>query len=377
MMRADAATTPAPTRTRLGRTGLTVSRLCLGTVNFGGRVEEPQAHRLMDHAFHGGIDFIDTANIYGWRVHKGHTEEVIGRWFTKAPARRDDVVLATKVGNAMTDAPGDGGLSAKAVVAACEASLRRLRTDRIDLYQMHRVDREADWAEVWEAMDRLVRQGKIRYVGSSNFAGWDIATVQTAASRHRTREEVSTHRADLLPGEAPGHPDRPAASPPPADERRRPPGLASEQCLYNLLVRHAELEVIPAARAHGMAVLPWSPLHGGLLGGVLRKTAAGTAVKSAQGRAETALGDPAVRRAVEAYERFCAEIGRDPAEVGLAWVTARPGVTSTVIGPRTPEQVDGALRALASPLNEAETTRLEELFPPIGRGGPAPDAWIT
>ncbi|MFI2315575.1 oxidoreductase [Streptomyces sp. CB00072] len=337
----DAAAAPPPSRARLGSTALTVSRVCLGTVNFGGRVEEREAHRLMDHAFDGGIDFIDTANIYGWRVHKGHTEEVIGRWFEASPARRDEIVLATKVGNAMTDDPGDGGLSAKAIVAACEASLRRLRTDRIDLYQLHRIDREADWAEVREAMDRLVRQGKIRHVGSSNFAGWDIATVQTA------------------------------------DAGRRPLGLASEQCIYNLLVRHPELEVIPAARAHGMAVLPWSPLHGGLLGGVLRKTATGTAVKSAQGRAETALRDPAVRGVVEDYERFCAEIGRDPAEVGLAWVMARPGVTSTVIGPRTAEQVDGALRALASPLSEGETARLDKLFPPIGRGGPAPDAWIT
>ncbi|MDP9951685.1 MULTISPECIES: aldo/keto reductase [Streptomyces] len=372
--RQDTAAAPGPTRARLGRTPLMVSRLCLGTVNFGGRVDEPEAHRLMDHALHGGIDFIDTANIYGWRVHKGYTEELIGRWFKKTPTRRDDVVLATKVGNPMDDAPEGGGLSAKAVVAACEASLRRLRTDRIDLYQLHRSDREADWAELWDAMDLLVRQGKVRYVGSSNFAGWDIATVQHAASAHCARSAPPAPDEDRSTvGAAP----RTAPPAPSHDDAFPSLALASEQCVYNLFVRHAELEVIPAARAHGMAVLPWSPLHGGLLGGAVRKAAAGTAVKSAQGRARTALADPGVRRNVEEYERFCADIGRDPAEVGLAWVTARPGVTSTVIGPRTPEQLDGALRALASPLSEAETARLDALFPPIGRGGPAPDAWIT
>ncbi|MCM2390490.1 aldo/keto reductase [Streptomyces albipurpureus] len=325
--------------TRLGRTALRVSRVCLGTVNFGGRVEEPEARELMDHAVDSGISFVDTANMYGWREYKGYTEEVIGRWLASRASLRDQVVLATKVGNPMSEGLNEQGLSARHIVAACEASLRRLGTEWIDLYQMHHVDREAGWDEVWQAMELLVQQGKVRYVGSSNFAGWDIAAAQEAAkARHFL-------------------------------------GVVSEQCLYNLAVRHPELELIPAARAYGVAVLPWSPLHGGLLSGVLRKTAEGRAVKSGQGRSAAALEK--TRGTIEQYERLCADFGRDPAQVGLAWVMSRPGVTSTVIGPRTPGHVKDALEALESPLSDEETTRLEELFPPIGRGGAAPDAWLT
>ncbi|SCL71352.1 Predicted oxidoreductase [Micromonospora citrea] len=324
---------------RLGRTGLRVSRVAIGTVNFGGRVDEADAHRLLDHAVAQGVNLVDTADIYGWRVHRGWTEEMIGRWLAKDPARRDEVVLATKVGNPMGDGPNARGLSARHVVAACEASLRRLQTDTIDLYQMHHVDREVGWDEVWQAMEQLVRQGKVRYVGSSNFAGWDLVAAQEAARRRR-----------LL-------------------------GLASEQCVYNLVSRYVELEVLPAAAAEGIGVLVWSPLHGGLLGGVLRKLADGTAVKSAQGRAAEAVERH--RATLTAYERFCAEIGRDPAEVGMSWVLHRPAVTAAVVGPRTPEHLDGALRALRRPLSAAELARLDELFPPPGRGGPAPDAWMS
>ncbi|MDL4815428.1 aldo/keto reductase [Actinomadura opuntiae] len=323
---------------RLGRCGLTVSRLSLGTVNFGGRVEEEDAHRLMDHAVARGVTLIDTADIYGWRVHKGYAEEAIGRWLA-ARGRRDDVVLATKVGNPMSEAPNDRGLSARHIVAACEDSLRRLGTDWIDLYQMHAVDRSVGWDEIWQAMELLVAQGKVRYVGSSNFAGWHLAAAQEAA---RARHFV---------------------------------GLASEQCVYNLVTRHPELELVPAAEAYGLAVLVWSPLHGGLLGGVLRKLAEGTAVKSAQGRAAAALETH--RDTLVEYERFCQDLGRDPAEVGLAWVLARPGVTSVVIGPRTPAHVDGALGALDKPLAADELARLDELFPPVGNGGPAPEAWLS
>jgi len=322
---------------RLGRTGLVVSRLCLGTVNFGGRIDGPEAHRLLDHALERGINVVDTANIYGWRVRKGWTEEVVGRWL-RGGSRRDEVVLATKVGHPMSGSPNDRGLSARNIVASCEASLRRLGTDWIDLYQLHHVDRGVTWDEVWEAMETLVRQGKIRYVGSSNAAGWDLAAAQEAAARR-----------GLL-------------------------GLASEQCLYNLVTRHPELEVLPAAAAYGIGVLVWSPLHGGLLGGALRKHAEGTAVKSAQGRAAAALERH--RAAVAEYERFCADSGRSPAEVGLAWVLARPGVTAVVIGPRTAAHIDDALRALEKPLSDAEAEHLDKLFPPIGGGRPAPDAWI-
>lgn len=336
---AGAAAVSAGMYTTLGRTGLRVSRLGCGTVNFGGRVEEPEAHALLDRALDAGMNLVDTADVYGWRVYRGWTEEVVGRWLAAAPGRRDDVVLATKVGREMGSGPNDGGLSARHVVAACEASLKRLRTDWIDLYQMHRVDPLVCWDEVWQAMDALVAQGKVRYVGSSNFAGWNLVAAQEAATR------------------------------------RHMLGLASEQCLYNLVTRQPELEVLPAARALGIGVLVWSPLHGGLLGGVLRKRREGAAVKSAQGRAAVALETE--RERVAAFERFCEQAGRDPAEVALAWVASRPGVTGVVVGPRTPQHVDGAVAALERDLSADELAALDELFPPIGRGGAGPDAWIT
>ncbi|WP_326695954.1 aldo/keto reductase [Streptomyces sp. NBC_01754] len=321
-----------------GRTGLRVGRLAVGTVNFGGRTDESEAHRILDGALAHGMNLVDTADMYGWRVHRGYTEELIGRWLRGSSRRRDDVVVATKVGERMGVGPNDRGLSAHHIIQGCEASLRRLGTDRIDLYQMHRYDPDVCWEVVWQAMDQLVRQGKVRYVGSSNFAGWNIADAQHAA---RGRGLV---------------------------------GLVSEQCAYSLLTRGPELEILPAARAHGLAVLVWAPLHGGLLSGALRKSREGTAAKSAQGRAASAL--PANHAAVERYERFCAEVGRDPAEVGLAWVLSRPGAPVPVIGPRTVGQLDGALRALEVELSPEELHELEVIFPPVGHGGPAPRAWI-
>lgn len=321
-----------------GRTGLRVGRLAVGTVNFGGRTDEPEACRILDAALANGMNVVDTADMYGWRVHRGYTEELIGRWLARSPRRRDDVVIATKVGEQMGEGPNDRGLSAHHIIRGCEASLRRLGTDRIDLYQMHRYDPDVCWEVVWQAMDQLIRQGKVRYVGSSNFAGWNIADAQHTA---RGRGLV---------------------------------GLVSEQCAYNLLTRQPELEILPAARAHGLAVMVWAPLHGGLLSGALRKAREGTAAKSAQGRAASAL--PAGRAAVERYERFCAGLGRDPAEVGLAWVLSRPGTMVPVIGPRTVGQVEGALRALDLELSPGDLRELEEIFPPVGHGGPAPRAWI-
>ncbi|WP_370310626.1 aldo/keto reductase [Amycolatopsis sp. WAC 01376] len=325
-------------RVPIGRSALRTKRLWLGTVNFSGRVPDEDALRLLDHARERGIDCIDTADIYGWRVHKGHTEELLGRWFARGGGRREDIVLATKVGGQMTDRPGDGGLSSRHVIAACEGSLRRLGVDHIDIFQPHQVDRTTTWDEVWEAMDVLVTSGKVRYVGSSNFAGWHIAAAQENAARG--------HRL----------------------------GIIAHQCLYNLTVRHAELEVMPAAEAYGVGVFAWSPLHGGLLGGVLRKLREGTAVKSAQGRAQAAL--PALRSAVESYEKFCQSVGADPAEVGLAWVLSRPGVTGAVIGPRTPDQLDSAVRATHRKLADDEMDELESIFPVSWSGGPAPEAWL-
>ncbi|WP_107426666.1 aldo/keto reductase, partial [Streptomyces albireticuli] len=319
------------THVRLGRSATLVSRLWLGTVNFSGRVEDDDAMRLMDAALDRGLNCVDTADIYGWRLYKGHTEELVGRWLARSGARREDVLIATKVGEDMSERLNDGGLSARHIIAACERSLRRLGVDHIDLYQMHRVDPAAPWDEIWQAMDRLVASGKVGYVGSSNFAGWNIAAAQESAARRQSF------------------------------------GLVSEQCLYNLAVRHADLELLPAARAYGLGVFAWSPLHGGLLSGALAKLAAGTAVKSAQGRAQKLL--PETRPRVEAYERFCGRVGRDPAEVGLAWVLSRPGVSGAVIGPRTVEQLDSAVRALDVELSGEELAELDAIFPPVGGGG--------
>lgn len=323
--------------THLGRTGLSVSRLCLGTMNFGPKTDEPDSYAIMDRALEHGINFFDTADVYGWKLGEGATEQIIGRWFAQGGGRRDKVVLATKVYGRMSEWPNDQGLSARHIVRACEGSLRRLQTDTIDLYQMHHVDRTTPWDEIWQAMSMLVNSGKVRYVGSSNFAGWHLVAAQESAARRH-----------LL-------------------------GLVSEQCIYNLLTRHVELEVVPAAVAYGIGIIPWSPLHGGLLSGALRKLREGSAGRSAEGRSSDAIEEH--RTTIEAYEKLCADLGQDPANVALGWLLSRPGVTAPIIGPRTIEQLDASLGALEVSLDDPTLARLDELFPPVGSGGPGPEAW--
>jgi aryl-alcohol dehydrogenase-like predicted oxidoreductase len=309
--------------THLGRTGLSVSRLVLGTMNFGPETEEPDAHLIMDRAIEHGINFFDTANVYGWKQGEGITEQIVGRWFAQGGGRREKVVIATKLYGSMSDWPNDTFLSARNIRLACDGSLKRLQTDYIDLYQMHHVDRNTPWDEIWEAMETLRAQGKILYVGSSNFAGWHIAAAQEAA------------------------------------KQRHFLGLVSEQSIYNLTRREIELEVLPAAREYGLGVIPWSPLHGGLLGGVLRKEAEGR--RRTQGRAKEQLDEK--RDQIQAYEDLCAELGREPAHVGLAWLLAQEGVTGPIIGPRTLEQLDDALTALDVTLDDKTLARLDEIWP--------------
>ncbi|GIF65501.1 oxidoreductase [Asanoa ishikariensis] len=323
--------------TNLGRTGLTVSRLCLGTMNFGPETSEADSFAIMDRALEHGLNFFDTANVYGRKVGEGVTEQIIGRWMAQGDGRRDKVVLATKVYGRMGDWPNERGLSARHIVRACEDSLRRLQTDTIDLYQMHHISRTTPWEEIWQAMELLVAQGKVSYVGSSNFAGWHLARAQESAARR-----------NFL-------------------------GLVSEQCLYNLVARGPELELIPAAQDFGIGIIPWSPLHGGLLSGVLRKLAAGEAGRGRTGRAADDLAT--YRESIEAYEKLCADLGQDPSNVALAWLLSRPGVTAPIIGPRTMAQLDGAVAAVDIELSKATLGRLDELFPPVGKGGPAPEAW--
>jgi len=323
--------------TNLGRTGLSVSRLCLGTMNFGPQTSEPDSFAIMDRALEHGINFFDTANVYGWKLGEGVTEQIIGRWLAQGGGRRDKVVLATKVHGNMSDWPNDGGLSARHIITACDESLRRLQTDWIDLYQMHHIRREVPWEEIWQAMEILVAQGKVRYVGSSNFAGWHLAAAQESAIRRHFL------------------------------------GLVSEQCIYNLLVRHVELEVIPAAQHYGIGIIPWSPLQGGLLSGALRKLREGAAGRTTSGRAAEGLEEN--RAAVEEFEKLAAGLGEDPANVALAWLLSRPGVTAPIIGPRTMDQLDGPLRALEITLSDETQAALDRIFPPIGAGGPGPEAW--
>src|SRR5512141_453711 len=318
--------------TQLGRTGLKVSRLCLGTMNFGPKTTEEDSFTIMDKAHELGINFFDTANVYGWKLGEGWTEQIIGRWFAQGGGRREKTVIATKVYGRMGGWPNQSRLSALNIRQAVEASLQRLQTDHIDLYQMHHVDRSTPWEEIWQAMETLVQQGKVLYVGSSNFAGWHIAKANESAKA----------RGFL--------------------------GLVSEQCLYNLHDRMSELEVLPACEAYGMGVLPWSPLGGGLLAGVLGK------IEGGRRSGEWVQEDlPKFRDQIQAYETFCKELGEQPADIALAWLLANPVVTAPIIGPRTVEQLDGSLRALELELDAAAMGRLDELFP--GPGGAAPEAY--
>ncbi|MGW4908714.1 aldo/keto reductase [Streptomyces sp. NPDC004270] len=325
--------------TQLGRTGLKVSRLVLGTMNFGPQTDEPTSHAILDSALDAGLNFVDTANVYGWGESKGRTEEIIGNWFAKGDGRRDKTVLATKVyGNMAGDGPSwpnHDKLSALNIRRAVDASLKRLQTDYIDVYQFHHVDRDTPFEEIWQAIDTLIQQGKILYVGSSNFPGYKIAQANETAAR----------RGGTI-------------------------GLVSEQCLYNLAERRAEMEVIPAAQEYGLGVIPWSPLQGGLLGGVIKKQVEGG--RRASGRAADSLKDPAVRAQIQSYEDLLDKHGLEPGDTALAWLLTRPGVTGPIVGPRTAEQLDSALRAVDLELSEELLTSLDEIFP---GPGPSPEAF--
>ncbi|MBP7849351.1 MAG: aldo/keto reductase [Lentimicrobiaceae bacterium] len=324
---------------RLGRHGVLVSNLCLGTMNFGWHTSEEESFSIMDRALEVGINFFDTADVYGWSVEHGYTEEIVGRWLAQGGGRRDAVVLATKVYNPVVrkanlpEVNSDGrSLSAYKIRKHCEGSLHRLQTDRIDLYQMHHIDRHCPWDEIWQSFNSLVNQGKVVYVGSSNFAGWDIATACQEASR------------------------------------RGFTGLVSEQSVYNLDNRMVELEVIPACRHYGLGLIPWSPLAGGLLGGVLEKQKDGRRMDgSITGLVEKK------RSQLEKYEALCQELGHPPAEIALAWLLHNPVVTAPIVGPRTLGQLESAIRATQIHLDEEVLQKLNEIFP--GPGGEAPGAY--
>jgi aryl-alcohol dehydrogenase-like predicted oxidoreductase len=320
---------------KLGNTGLSIGPLGLGTVNFSWLTDEATSFSILDKAFELGVNFLDTSDNYN----AGKSEALLGRWFAHGGGRREKTVLASKVFSPPMEwgsseaarrtgswvGPNQRGLSAKHIREACDASLKRLNTDYIDIYQMHHVDRATRWEEIWQAMELLVQQGKILYVGSSNFAGWHIAQAQ----------EIARQRHFL--------------------------GLVSEQSVYNLTSRTVELEVIPACRAYNMAFFPYSPLGGGKLGGKPSENERGRRAFIAQDAT------------LDAYQDFCRSLGKAPGDVALAWLSKRPGVTAPIIGPRTMAQFDASLAALEIELSEETLAKLDAMFP--GPGGAAPEAY--
>lgn len=342
--------------TSLGRTGLKVSRLCLGTMNFGNATEEKESFAIMDRALELGINFFDTANRYG--NPRGKTEEIIGRWLAQGGRRREQIVLATKVYGPMGAGANDEGLSAYHIRMACNGSLQRLQTDHVDLYQMHHIDRGlphfkstleylngdrsnigypnhikpgAPWEEIWQQMEQLVREGKTLYVGSSNFAAWNIVQAN----------EKAANRNFL--------------------------GLVSEQSIYNLSRRMIELEMIPVCREYGLGVIPWSPLGGGLLAGSLEK--------AKQGRRAKLKLSAQIKKQVEEYETLCRELGEKPANVALAWLLHNPVITAPIIGPRTLEQLENSVRAVEIELSPETLDKLDEIWPGPGNQAPEAYAW--
>jgi aryl-alcohol dehydrogenase-like predicted oxidoreductase len=318
----------------LGRSGLLVSKICLGTMNFGEYTSETDSFKIMDKALDLGVNFFDTADVYGGKLGPGVTESIVGKWLEKNK-NRDKIVLATKVYNKMGEKVNDSKLSAYHIRKACEDSLRRLKTDHIDLYQMHHIDRETPWDEIWQAMVQLVNDGKVIYVGSSNFAAWNIVEANYTA------------------------------------KQRNFLGLVSEQSIYSLRNRHIELEVIPACRAMGVGVIPWSPIGGGILAGTLDKA------KDGQRRSREPLHRSAERlhTQIEAYEKLCKEINHNPADVAVAWTLHNPVITSPIVGPRTLEQFEQNVKSIDIKLSADIMKRLDEIWPGPGNQAPEAYAW--
>jgi aryl-alcohol dehydrogenase-like predicted oxidoreductase len=315
---------------KLGKSNLTVSKICLGTMHFSVKADEKESFAIMDCAIEAGINFFDTADIYGgW----GGSEEIIGRWLAQDSSRRDKIVLATKVYWHDRNAPAwpnvSQHISAYKVRKYAEDSLRRLQTDRIDLYQVHHIDRDITTDEFWESFERLQNQGKVVYMGTSNFPGWGLAKFQMSASQ----------RGNL--------------------------GLVSEQTMYNLYCRYPELEVFPAAQGFGIGILPYMPLAGGLLTGK-RKAEAGS--RSAAVEAE--YGIPlAENEQLDAFSTLCKELGEEERNVAIAWTLANPAVVSAIVGIRKVEHLEGILRAADLTLDDEVMGKLNDIFD-INRGRP-------
>lgn len=313
----------------LGRSGLLVSKVGLGTMNFGDATAEEDAFAIMNRAVELGVNFFDSADVYGGPqkpdMEKGYgtSEEIVGHWLKKT-GRRDDIVLATKLYQPMGTGPNDRRLSAYHIRRACEASLRRLQTDHIDVYQMHHIDRATPFEEIWQAMEQLVSEGKITYVGSSNFAGWDVATAQ----------QIAQHRGFL--------------------------GLVSEQSLYNLTTRAIEQELIPALEHYGIGLIPWSPLAMGVLAGK-PKEGEETSRRALQGARYDAVAEQ-----LDAYQQLCASLGHSPAAIAQAWLLHQPVVSTLIAGSRTVSQLEAAVDALTVTLDTDTLAELDRIWPGPG-----------
>jgi 1-deoxyxylulose-5-phosphate synthase len=315
---------------RLGRTGLQVSRICLGTMTFGLQCDEPTAVAILDRAAAGGVTFLDAADVYpvgGSLDTVGRTEEILGRWLT---GRRHDFVLATKCAGVMGARPWDRGLSRKHILDAIDASLRRLRTDYVDLYQLHSPDRETPIDETLRALDDVVRAGKARYVGCSNYLAYQVAR---AVGRSEAQGLV---RFD------------------------------SVQPRYNLLFRQIERELLPLCREEGIAVIPYNPLAGGFLTGKHRREAGPTpgtrfTLGNAAGRYQDRYWHEREFATVEALRPLAAEAGISLTRLAVAWVLAHPAVTAPIIGASRPEQLDDVLPAVEKDLGADIKARLDTL----------------
>lgn len=324
----------------MGKTGLKISRLCLGTMNFGPNTDEKEAFRIMDCALEAGINFFDTANMYGGRGGgwRGWTEEIIGRWFAQGGGRRERVVLATKafepMGNPLDGPNDEPGLSTFKLRRNLAASLKRLQTDHLELYYMHNPPPHATWDELWGTFESMCSSGAVDYIGGSNFAAYQIAIAQAAAAQRHFL------------------------------------GLTANQAKYNLLCRLPELELLPASQALGLGFMCWGPLQGGMLGGSLLKH-----VVAGQ-RSGKYVGSITPQRLaqLEAYRALCQDFGQEEAVVSMAWLLSNRQVTAALIGPRTAGQLEDSLKTLEWKLPDELGARLDSLFP--GPGAAAPGAYM-
>lgn len=320
---------------QLGRTGLKVSEICLGTMTFGNQADQDTAFRIMDVADAAGIDFFDTADVYplgGDADMNGRTEEIVGRWLKERGAR-DRIVLATKCRGRMGPGANDEGLSRRHILRACDDSLRRLQTDHIDLYQSHGPDPSTPIEETMGAFDDLVRAGKVRYLGCSNYPAWQIAEALWASDRR---------------------------------------GLARFDCVqprYNLLFRMIEDEILPLCRAHGLGVIPYNPLAGGMLTGRYRAEQAGGApppgrftLKNSGEVYRKRYWNEAALEAVGELGRFFEARGKSLTHVALAWVLAQPGITAPILGASRPEQLEDSLRGVDLTLDDEERAACDAVW---------------